>query len=90
MGAMAAERKIMLSEEQYGELARWLRGNEDIEVVKDEIVGTLKTLEYYIGCWGDPHESKALDCGAGLSIWRGNGYAFWVADFGEIRAAAVF
>jgi hypothetical protein len=80
----------MLSEEQYGELARWSRDKEGIEVVKDEIVGTMKTLEYYIDCWGDPHEIKALDGGAGLSIWRGNGYAFWVADFGEVRAVAVF
>ena len=54
----------MLSEEQYGELARWLRDKEGIEVVKDEIVGTMKTLEYYIDCWGDPHEIKALDGGA--------------------------
>jgi hypothetical protein len=80
----------MLSDEQYGDLARWLRDNEGIEVGDDEIVGTMKTLEYYIDCWGDPQQSAALDGGAGLSIWRGEGYAFWIADFGEIRAAAVF
>ncbi len=80
----------MLSKEQYAEMARWLRDAEGIEVAEDEIVGTHKTLDYYIGCWGEPQESKALISGAGLPIWRGAGYAFWIADFGEIRAAAVF
>jgi hypothetical protein len=82
--------KNMLSEEQFAEMARWLRDIEGIEPAEDEIVATQKTLEYYIDCWGDPHESKVLDSGAGLSIWRGEGYAFWIADFGEVRAAAVF
>jgi len=80
----------MINDTQHAELAQWLKVTEDISPEEDEIVGTLKTLEYYIKCWGPPQESAALESGASLSIWRGNGYAFWVADFGEVRAAAVF
>jgi hypothetical protein len=80
----------MLNDAQHDELAQWLRETEDIAPAEDEIVGTHKTLDYYIDCWGPPHETAALASGAPLSIWRGNGYAFWVADFGEVRAAAVY
>ena len=80
----------MINETQHDELAQWLRETENISPAEDEIVGTQKTLEYYINCWGPPQETAALESGAGLSIWRGNGYTFWVADFGEVRAAAVY
>lgn len=90
MRATAAEREFMLNERQQSDMARWLRDVEGIEAAEDEIIGTLKTLDYYIECWGAPQESKALEGGASLSIWRGEGYAFWIADFGDVRAAAVF
>ncbi|MEX2614489.1 MAG: hypothetical protein WD767_00165 [Alphaproteobacteria bacterium] len=80
----------MLNEAQHAELAQWLRDSEEITPADDEIVGTRKTLGYYIECWGPPHEITSLDSGAELSIWRGEGYAFWIADFGEVRAAAVY
>ena len=79
-----------LNEAQHAELAQWLLESEKIAPAEDEIVATQKTLAYYIECWGPPHEITALDSGAELSIWRGEGYAFWIADFGEVRAAAVY
>ncbi len=50
----------MINDTQHAELAQWLKVTEDISPEEDEIVGTLKTLEYYIKCWGPPQESAAL------------------------------
>ena len=80
----------MLSDEQRKELVAWLRDQENIPAEPQEIVATGKTLDYYIGCWGTAQKTAATDDGTALSIWRGDGYFFLIAEFGDFRAAAVF
>ena len=80
----------MLSEEQRAGMAKWLREREGDPPETDEIVGTKKSLDYYVECWGAPQETATLEDGASLSIWRGEGYAFFIADFGDVRGAAVY
>ena len=80
----------MLSDEQRAELVAWLGEQADIAMEPQDIVATGKTLDYYIGCWGTPQQTAMSDAGTAMSIWRGEGYLFLIADYGEFRAAAVY
>ena len=71
-------------------MAKWLRDREGDTPENNEIVGTRKTLDHYVACWGSPLETATLENGAPLSVWRSEGYAFYVADFGDVRGAAVY
>ena len=79
----------MLSDEQRAEIVEWLAARASVTAAAGDIVVTGKSLDYYVGCWGTPQETATLDSGADLSVWRGQGYLFLVADYGEFRAAAV-
>jgi hypothetical protein len=80
----------LLSDEQCAEIVSWLGHHVDIAAETNEIVTTGKTLDYYIGCWGTPQETATLESGLEISVWRGEGYFFLIAECGEFRAAAVF
>ena len=80
----------MLSDAQFKVMANWLRDVEGIAAASDEIIGSVKSLDHYVSIWGEPQERQALDDGSPLLIWRGPGYAFWIAEFGDARGAAVF
>lgn len=80
----------MLSDAQFEAMANWLRDVEGIAAAADEIIGSVKSLDHYVSIWGEPQERQALDDGSPLLIWRGPGYAFWIAEFGDARGAAVF
>lgn len=80
----------MLSDAQHEAMAVWLRDVEGITPEADEIVQSVKSLDHYIESWGEPQERKQLADGSPLLIWRGPGYGFWIAEFGDARGAAVF
>ncbi len=80
----------MLSDAQHEAMADWLRDVEGITPESDEIIGSIKPLDHYVTSWGEPQERRALGDGSPLLIWRGPGYAFWIAEFGDARGAAVF
>ncbi len=80
----------MLSDEQRAEIVIWLREQVDVDMEAHEIVATGKTLDYYVGCWGTPQQTAALESGPPVSVWRGEGYLFLIVDYEEFRAAAVY
>ncbi len=80
----------VLGDDQRAEIVDWLRDQANIAVAANEIVATGKTLDYYIGCWGMPQEKAALESGAPVSVWRGEGYLFLIVDYDDFRAAAVY
>lgn len=80
----------MITAAQQETVAEWLIHKEGVTPGQDEIIGTIKTFDHYVLAWGDPQERQSLADGTPLWIWRGEGFTFWVADFGEARAAAVF
>lgn len=79
----------MLSDDQRAEIVAWLQENEAVAVEPQDIVATEKTLDYYIGCWGTALRTAATAAGTPVSVWRGDGYLFLIADYGAFRAAAV-
>ena len=80
----------MPSDEQHTELVTWLREEENVPAEPQEIVATGKTLDYYIGCWGTAQKTATTEAGTDVSIWKGEGYLFLIADYGSFRAAAVY
>lgn len=80
----------MLSDEQRAEIVAWLREQENIPAEPQEIVATGKTLDYYVGCWGTAQLETQTENGLSLSVWKGDGYLFLIADCGDFRAAAVY
>ncbi|MFT6581573.1 MAG: hypothetical protein ACJAU6_002012 [Alphaproteobacteria bacterium] len=80
----------MLSEAQFDAMAVWLQEVEGITPTTEEIVASVKPLDHYIESWGEPQAREQLGDGSPLLIWRGPGYGFWIAEFGDARGAAVF
>ena len=80
----------MLSDEQRTELVTWLREEENVPAEPQEVVVTGKTFAYNIGCWGTAQKTATTEAGTDISIWKGEGYLFLIADYGSFRAAAVY
>lgn len=87
---MQAEPTGGLSPGRLATLADWLARHEAVRIAPGDVTASRRSLAAYERAWGSPAERTALADGTPLLVWRGEGRAFWVADFGDCRAAVAF